>query len=160
MKEKVIVIGMAKSSLYLKTAGVRRNLELDVLRMIYFINTGENIKGFLLVYNEKIKNLVIKWLKKYHFDKIDRFTIFTFSDTPTEKLNEMMKEKQDNASFKNSIADFSKKYTEELLTNKIDNEFESRGFKKSNVSETTILNGINWDYYEVFELSGSISYIF
>ncbi|MDY0088777.1 MAG: hypothetical protein RBR78_00255 [Flavobacteriaceae bacterium] len=151
MKERIIAIGMAKSSLKLKTAGVRKNLELDVLRMIYFINNGENIHGFLLVYNDEIKNLVIKWLKKYDFDKIDRFTIFTFSDTPTEKLNEMMKEKQDNASFKNSKADFSKEYTEKLLTDKVDNEFESRGFKKSNVSETTILNGINWDFYEVFE---------
>lgn len=151
MKERIIAIGMAKSSLKLKTAGVRKNLELDVLRMIYFINKGENIHGFLLVYNDEIKNLVIKWLKKYHFNEVNKFTIFTFSDIPTEKLNEMMKEKEDNASFKNSKADFSKEYTEKLLINKINNEIESQGFKKCNILETTILNKINWDFYEVFE---------
>src|SRR5690554_2626410 len=119
MKDKIIVIGMAKSSLGMRTAGVRRNLELDVLRMIYFINTGENIQGFLLVYNDEIKNLVSKWLKKYHFNKISEFTVFTFSNAPKEILDKIIKEKQNNSSFKNSKADISKKYTEQLLTNKI-----------------------------------------
>ncbi|HUH25098.1 MAG TPA: hypothetical protein VLY87_00585 [Flavobacterium sp.] len=151
MKEKIIVIGMAKSSLEIRTAGVRRNLELDVLRMIYFINAGENIEGFLLVYNEEIKNLVSKWLKKYHFNKMSKFTVFTFSNAPKEKLDEIIKEKQNNSSFKNSKADISKKYTEELLTNKIDNEFETQKFKKVDELEMTLLAGINWDYFKIFE---------
>lgn len=151
MKEKVIAIGMAKSSLKMKTAGVRRNLELDVLRIIYFINTGENIQGFLLVYNQEIKNIVIKWLKKYHFDKVNKFTIFTFSDAPKETLDEMIKEKQNNSSFKNSKADISKKYTEKLLTSKIENEFDIKGFKKVDTLKPIILSGINWDYYEIYE---------
>lgn len=151
MKDRTIVIGMAKSSLKMKTAGVRRNLELDVLRIIYFINAGENIQGFLLVYNDEIKSLVEKWLKKYHFIEVSKFTIFTFSDVSKEKLDEIIKEKENNSSFKNSKADISKKCTEDLLINRIDKKFEAQGFKKVNKSGPIIYDGINWDYYEIFE---------
>jgi hypothetical protein len=156
MTQKVFVLGMAKSSLKLKTAGVRRNLELDVLRMIYCLNhlnsDGHIAKGYILVHNNEIKDTIEnKWFTKYDFNNINIIKILTFSELPPDTIQKMKNEKADNSSFKNSSANYSKKITEALLKTKIEEDYNKQDFSFTTKDINNFPSGINWDYYEILE---------
>lgn len=62
------ILGMAKSSLDLRGAKAR-NLELDVLRLVYAVHklraNGEDAHGYVLVLDRSAESRVKVWLKKY-----------------------------------------------------------------------------------------------
>lgn len=146
------ILGMAKSTLQFK-AGQRRNLELDVLRLIYFVNMFEKEKtkifGFMIVYNEEIKNLIInKWFKKYNFKNIN-FEVLTFENEKDfiDNKVEILIEKKNNSNFNNSNSDFSKEIVENILANKIKMKFGNDNLHDFQLSE---INGIQWDFKKIF----------
>ena len=155
MKESVYILGMAKSSLKLNTSGPRRNLELDVLRLIHFVNlfASKKVKVFavMLVHNDEIKDLICnKWFKKYDFNNTDYFKVFTFEKNEhfLNNKNAILIEKENNSSFNNSVAILSEKTIEEILKNEIENHF-----KISNLYEIeNQFSGIKWDYKELFKV--------
>lgn len=155
MKESVYILGMAKSSLKLNTSGPRRNLELDVLRLIHFVNlfASKKVKVFavMLVHNDEIKDLICnKWFKKYDFNNTDYFKVFTFEKNEhfLNNKNAILIEKENNSSFNNSVAILSEKTIEEILKNEIENHF-----KISNLYEIeNQFSGIKWDYKKLFKV--------
>lgn len=156
MSQQIFVLGMAKSSLNLKTAGVRRNLELDVLRMIYCLNhlnnNGHIAKGYLLVYNNEIKNTIeTKWFPKYDFNNLNIIKILTFSVLPSDVIQNIKKEKADNSSFKSSNANYSKETTEAFLKANIEEDYKKEDFRFITKEIDNFPSGINWDYYKIFE---------
>jgi len=160
MNSKIFVIGMAKSSLSLKNAGVSKNLELDVLRVIVCIQQlimqGKSAIGYLLVYDEKIKNRIEnKWLIKYGFKNRELIKILTFSGLPNEIIERIKSEKANNASFQNSVADISKKITEKILEEKILLDFPDKEYKLIIADKDAITMDINWDFKGIFEKKGS-----
>ena len=153
MKENFYLLGMAKSSLKFKTSGPRRNLELDVLRLIHFINLFQNseikVYGFMMVYNKEIKNLIIdKWLPKYNF-KNPNFEVLTFENEKKFLDNkfEIFNEKIQNSNFKNSNAEKSKDLIEEILKNKLELKFGIENLKDIIIND---FNGIEWDFQKKF----------
>ena len=143
---------MAKSTLQFK-AGQRRNLELDVLRLIYFVNMFEKEKtkifGFMIVYNEEIKNLIMSvWLQKYNFKNIN-FEVLTFENEKDfiDNKVEILIEKKNNSNFNNSNSDFSKEIVENILANKIKMKFGNDNLHDFQLSE---INGIQWDFKKIF----------
>lgn len=155
MTESVYVLGMTKSSLQFKTSGPRRNLELDVLRLIYFINLykGKGVKmfGVILIHNDEIKNLVNEWIIKYAFENKLCFEILKF-DNEIEYLSqkdEIYFEKLNNKTFNSSIAKKSKLATEKILERKIIERF---GFENLiEVEKDDKLNTINWDFIRLLK---------
>ena len=110
MKESVYILGMAKSSLKLNTSGPRRNLELDVLRLIHFVNlfASKKVKVFavMLVHNDEIKDLICnKWIKKYDFNNTDYFKVFTFEKNEhfLNNKNAILIEKENKEEIANSL---------------------------------------------------------
>lgn len=147
---------MAKSSLQLKTAGVRRNLELDVLRMIYCLNqlksVGQDAKGYILVFNDEIKDTIENlWLTKYNFNDRQSIEVLTFSELPKEIIKKIRKEKADNSSFKNSNANYSKEATELFLKKKIQADYNKKEYTPLTKDNDKFTIKINWDYYEILE---------
>jgi hypothetical protein len=160
MGQKIYVLGMAKSSLQLKTAGVRRNLELDVLRMIYCLKQlqigGQSAKGYILVFNADIKRTIEElWLTKYNFSDHQKLEVLTFSELPKEIIEKIKKEKADNSSFANSNANYSKDKTEEFLKAKIESDFNINEYKMLTKDNDNFVIKINWDYYEILEKKSS-----
>lgn len=161
MSNLIYVFGMAKSSLELGTAGVRKNLELDVLRILYFINQlseiGIKTKSFILVHDEKICTTIKeKWFLKYKFKHIDKIELLTFSHFDKEVLAKIAFEKKENKNFKNSKADFSGGITEKYLTSEIEKIYYNKKYNKVTTQhDNHIINGIKWDYFEIFEEKGS-----
>ena len=149
--EKKYIIGMAKSTLKLKS-GQSRNLELDVLRLIHFMNMFENkeieVYGFMLVHNDTIKNLIIKnWLPKYNFNN-PNFEVLTF-ENENEFIDNKLKiliDKSNNSNFSNSNAKFSEEIIENVLANKIEFKFGIGNLYDFHQSE---INGIKWDFQKV-----------
>lgn len=145
------VLGMAKSSLKLN-GGQRRNLELDVLRLIHFISTFENkeikIYGFMLVYNDAIKNLIInEWLPKYNFESLN-FEVLTFENETVflENKFRILSEKKDNSTFNNSNAKLSEQIVESILSNKIQAKF---GYYNLHDFQRSDIQRIKWDFQKV-----------
>ncbi|MCE2963348.1 MAG: hypothetical protein ACK5UE_06370 [Chitinophagales bacterium] len=67
VKREAVILGMAKSSVKLRGGSVR-NLELDILKIIFALNyKGCNKKktAFFIVHNEEVKNRILLWVKKY-----------------------------------------------------------------------------------------------
>lgn len=146
--EKKYIIGMAKSTLKLN-GGQRRNLELDVLRLIHFINMFENkeikIYGYMIVYNQAIKNLIVnKWLPKYNFKSLN-FEVLTFENEMAylENQTEIFNEKKNNSTFTDSNSRFSKEIVENILINKIEIKFGTDKLQNLEMSE---IKRINWDF--------------
>lgn len=159
MSNLIYVFGMAKSSLELGTAGVRKNLELDVLRIFYFINQlseiGIKTKSFILVHDEKICTTIkTKWFTKYNFKHIDEITLLTFSHFNKEILEKIASEKKGNRTFKNSKADFSGGITEKYLKSEIEKIFCNKKYNKVTTQHDSYINGIKWDYFEIFKEKG------
>lgn len=156
MRENLYVLGSAKSNLNLKSPGPTRNLELDVLRLIYFINhfADKEIKvfGVMLVYNEEIKKRILDvWLPKYSFNKFDYFKVITFENEPHFLINEkeILFEKQNNSNFNKSEANLSKEVTEQILTNELNSYFKIENLHKIDISD---FNGLRWDFYKLFRV--------
>lgn len=144
------VYGMAKSSISLRTAGPKRNLELDVLRIIYFLsihnNKKENSAGFLLVYDEHIKTLIQSWIEKYNYTK-DNIIILTFKDKISDLEKEIINnEKQNNKNHNDSIARLSQDITEKILVSEIE-----KRYVKFNDYEVENETKINWDFYKIYK---------
>lgn len=160
MSNLIYVFGMAKSSLELGTAGVRKNLELDVLRILYFINQlseiGIKTKSFILVHDEKICTTIKnKWFIKYKFKHIDKIELLTFSHFDKEILAKITSEKKENKNFKNSKADFSGGMTEKYLISEIEKIYDNKKYNKVTTQHDNHINGIKWDYFEIFDEKGS-----
>lgn len=156
MKEDLYVLGMVKSSMQFNTSGPRRNLELDVLRLIHFVNLFANkeVKVFavMLVYNEKIKNLICnRWFKKYCFENTDYFKVMTYENNEHYliKKTKILIEKKNNSTFNVSSAILSKKITEKILKNEIEKKFKAENLHK--IEETEIL-GVDWDFKKLFKV--------
>ena len=149
--DKAYVVGMAKSTLQLN-AGQRRNLELDVLRLIHFINMFQNkeikVYGFMLVYNEAIKNLITKkWLPKYNFESLN-FEVLTFENETDFLENKIgiLNEKNNNSTFSNSNAKLSKQIVENILANKIELKFGVNNLHSFQFSD---IQRIEWDFQKI-----------
>ncbi len=160
MSNLIYVFGMAKSSLKLETAGVRKNLELDVLRTMYFINQlsemGLKAKSFILVHNQNIcATINNKWFNKYNFKHIDKIEFLTFSHFDQEVLEKIASEKKANSAFKDSKAEFSGSITEAYLKNEIEKIYTDKKYNNVTSSHDKYINGINWDYFGIFEEKGS-----
>lgn len=148
---KIFVYGMAKSSIKLNTSGPRRNLELDVLRLLFYLEKhrlqNEEAYAYILVYDNEKENLIYKWLDKYGFIDEKRFKIKLFKNRITE-VNELeiKNEKENNKNFTNSTAQISQDITEKILKNIIDKDFE-----KYNLSNDQPKQSISWDYFKIFD---------
>lgn len=157
MNEDLYILGMAKSSLNITKAGTSRNLELDVLRLINFVNlfSDKEIKvyGVMMVYNKEIKDRILNvWLPKYSFTNFDYFKILTFESDEyfLEKKEEIVLEKKNNSTFLNSGAPMGEKIIEQILTNKLENCFKVENLHRI---EITDFNGIRWDFNKLFKVS-------
>lgn len=155
MKENVYILGMAKSSIKFNTSGPRRNLELDVLRLIHFVNlfAVKEVKVFavMLVHNEEIKNLICgKWFEKYHFENTDYFKVITYENNEHYLNNktEILIEKKNNSDFNNSSAILSEKITEEILRNEIEKDFK---IEKLHEIQDKFL-GVKWDFKRLYKV--------
>jgi len=155
MKEDLYILGMAKSSLDLKKPGSARNLELDVLRLIYFVNlfSDKEIKvyGVMLVHNKEIKDRILNvWLPKYSFTNFDFFRVLTFENDPyfLENKEEIKLEKLNNSTFINSSAPTSKKIIEQILTTELESYFK---IEKLHQIEITDFKRISWDFDKLYK---------
>lgn len=148
LNKKLFVYGMAKSSLLLKTSGPKRNLELDILRLIhiynYHKNRNEEVVCYILVFNNNIKNLIYRWLDKYDFTR-DNLKILLFENNIY--MQEIEEEKNRNSTFIDSSAKVSQKITEDILINTLDTIYKN--FSLNDKFETT---KINWDYFKVYNI--------
>ncbi len=140
---------MAKSSKTLKQGGISRSIELDVLRIIYciekFTQDKKQVKGFLLVCNDEMKNRVENnWLTKYKISKPDSIEVITFWDklTTSEKRT-IEKEKDGNSKFNSSSATKSAKITERILKEQIKLRYKNL----TELDKHTAPIDINWDFY-------------
>ena len=156
MNEDVYILGMAKSSLKFNTSGPRRNLELDVLRLIHFVNlyADQKIKvfAFMLVHNEDIRRLIFeKWFVKYKFTNIDYFNIITFENDVYFLNNkvDILIEKKNNSTFNNSVAVLSEKVVEKILNSEIEKYFYTNDFHEIELKEFC---GISWDFVKLFKV--------
>lgn len=155
MNDDVYILGMAKSSLKFSTSGPRRNLELDVLRLIHFVNLFANQKikvfAFILVHNEDISRLIFeKWFVKYKFTNTDYFKVITFENDVHFLNNEadILIEKKNNSTFNNSVALLSEKVVEKILHNEIEKYFNTNDFIEIDLKE---FSGISWDFDKLFK---------
>ena len=153
-KEKIYIIGMAKSSLSLK-GGCVRNLELDVLRILNCIEKAteqdKNIIGYMLVYDDAVKQRIEKWLPNYNFAYRDKLKIETFKGKfSKDKIEIIFAEKAENAKWANSVANKSKKLTEDLLKKIICDDMHNLGFEIDNEQIELPIN-IQWDFCGIFK---------
>jgi len=158
-------IGMTKSFLEISEAnsGTVRNLELDLLRLIYSINyykanrvDSEKVFGFILVHNKEIADRIIFWTKKYNFSDENCFKILLFDNLPSDIIESIRAEKNHNKTFVNSKSDFGKEITERELCKHID-EFINKlsvNYKRFEILEKTEFEiNINWDYYKAIDVN-------
>lgn len=145
---------MAKSSMTLNQGGISRSIELDFLRIIYciekFKQERKQVKGFLLVYNEEMKNRIVNnWFKKYKISNSDNIEVITFEDklTSSEKLI-IKKEKEGNSKFNNSSATKSAEITERILKEQIKLHYKNL---KELDKQTAPIN-IKWDFFGTGEI--------
>lgn len=150
------VLGMAKSSLDLKKPGSSRNLELDVLRLIHFINLFANkeikVFGVMMVHNKEIKNRIMNvWLPKYSFTNIDYFKVLTFENDALflEKKEDILLEKKYNSTFLKSNATKSKNIIEKILTSRLENLFKPENLNEIDISD---FKGISWDFDKLYKI--------
>jgi uncharacterized membrane-anchored protein len=146
---------MAKSSLKLK-GGSARNLELDVVRSLYFLNQlsdkGINAKAFILVYNDEIcRRIKNEWIPKYNFEHEDQVEILIFEHFNKATLSKIKDEKYRNSTFTDSKADTAMTITEEYLTKEIDARYPVEKYNNVKEKHKQYINGINWDYFKIFE---------
>jgi len=152
---KYHILGMTKSCLSIKKAGTSRNLELDLLRLIYSIEKfpNENILAFILVYNKEIADRIELWKKKYDFDKGEKLHILLFDDLPAETIIKIAEEKKSNSNFNNSNSNFGKVTIEEDLEKKVikylKNKFQYKSITKD---RKQFQIDIIWDFYEYIEI--------
>lgn len=156
MIEDLYILGMAKSSLKFSTSGPRRNLELDVLRLIHFVNLYAKQKNkvfaVMLVHNEDIKQLILKkWFVKYKFANTDYFKVITFEDDVhfLNNKTDILIEKKNNSTFNNSVAILSEKVVEKILHNEIEKYFDTNDFNEIDLKE---FSGISWDFEKLFKV--------
>ena len=149
----MIIIGMAKSSLDLNSAGPNRNLELDVLRVIYTLNklsSSFDVRGYILVFSDEIKNRIENvWFEKYDFKNKEKVKILTCEgNLSDEELKVIKNEKDDNSTFKNSSAKSRKEITENLLKKLIETEFPEDIYVTQDFDNelSSLLSKIQWDY--------------
>ena len=148
---------MAKSSLTLKQGGISRSVELDVLRIIYciekFSQEKKQAKGFLLVYNNEMKNRIEKiWLSKYKISNPTNIEIITFDDKLTASEKRIIKkEKEGNSKFNSSSASKSAEITERILKEQILLRYDNLTQLDNHNSPIDI----NWDFYGTGEQKGS-----
>ena len=157
MNEDLYILGMAKSSLDISKAGTSRNLELDVLRLINFVNlfSDKEIKvyGVMMVHNKEIEDRILNvWLPKYSFTNFDYFKILTFESDKCflEKKEVLVLEKKNNSAFLNSCAPMGKNIIEQILTTELENYFKVENLHRI---EITDFNGIRWDFNKLFKVS-------
>ena len=157
MNEDLYILGMAKSSLDISKAGTSRNLELDVLRLINFVNlfSDKEIKvyGVMMVHNKEIEDRILNvWLPKYSFTNFDYFKILTFESDKCflEKKEVLVLEKKNNSAFLNSCAPMGKNIIEQILTTELENYFKVENLHRI---EITDFNGIRWDFSKLFKVS-------
>jgi len=157
------IFGMAKSSLDTK-GGKGRNLELDVLRLIYAINYYEERKekaiGYLLVMEDKIKVTVIEWLRKYDFNnmsidgssKIDIHIFKPKDEEENQKINkhkDLSSKQESNRHDKSySIAKFCEEITEKYLGNIIEKLHDGSKNKYDDLNKDSFPGSVRWDYYD------------
>jgi hypothetical protein len=155
------IFGMAKSSFNLKGAK-RQKLELDVLRLIYVINSFKRKKdktaiGYVVVYNDEIRETIYSWLKKYNADNLN-IEIFAFEASKKEETDLISLEKQSNkigitkSSKKDSFGNLSMDITETYLADKIHKKYP-KAIKVEEIDFFELLGKfpytIKWDYYGV-----------
>lgn len=147
--KKTYILGMAKSSMTLKQGGISRSIELDVLRIIYciekFNQEKKQAKGFLLVYNDEMKNRIENnWLTKYKTSNPDNIEIITFEHKLTTNEERIIKkEKVGNSKFNSSSATKSAEITERILKEQIKLRYKNL----TELDKHTAPIDINWDFY-------------
>ncbi|KAB1064768.1 hypothetical protein [Salibacter halophilus] len=147
------ILGMAKSCIDLKGAKAQK-VELDLLRILYAIEKlDEKTYGCLIVYDDKIKERVHTWIKKYQFDKNNHFEVITLSKKSDKDKLALQDEKKLNSSAnlrhaieaipkENASGKIGEKLFEEALEKYIKEEFKIGEINKSNPPF-----GIKWDFY-------------
>ncbi|MEL6133200.1 MAG: hypothetical protein AAFR59_07510 [Bacteroidota bacterium] len=143
----VLGLGMTKSNLDLK--GVKPiKLELDFLRMVYFIERYEEIQcGYLVVTTEQIRTRVNGWKQKYDID--DAIIQIHCVSLTTQEIQDLQQEKKANNRVMRqkvgspntaSLATQGKNLMESKLQEIIEDKEQTRA------CESFLLKGIHWDY--------------
>jgi len=155
---KYHILGMAKSCLSIEKAGTSRNLELDILRLIYSIDKSQsdNVLAFILIYNKTIADRIDLWKNKYAFEKSDKLHVLCFDDLSPSTIIQIAEEKKANSNFSNSNSDFGKKTIEDELEKKV-NKYLKDNFQYKSLSKDkkNFPVGINWDFYELIEIEST-----
>ncbi len=151
---KEYILGMAKSNLYTSKAGSKSSLELDFLRLVYFLKTHDNVsKCYLQVLEKDMLKLINEWKLKYNTDGIDDKLVINYC---VEKLHEIKDEKILSEIFNNKIAKSGvaierEKYVQDELIRRI------TGNKTKILTKEEIpahLDKIKWD--AIYEIDNTI----
>lgn len=160
---RTYVFGMAKSSFDLSGAK-RQKLELDVLRIIYAVQfykyKKDNAIGYVLVYNDTVKNTVVEWINKKYNSSTDVIKVLSFSNCNNNVRSKIEKEKLNNklgisnTIKKDSSGQYSMKITEDYLREEIirDNNLVKEIKEKDFFSlKKEFPKNIKWDFYGIIE---------
>lgn len=148
------ILGMAKSNLYESKAGSKRSLELDFLRLVYFLKTQDNVSiCYLQVLEKDMLKLINEWKLKYDTTVINDKLIINYC---VEKLDDIKDVKirseiSNNKLGKAGEATEREKYVQDELIKRI-TENKSKVLTKEEIP--THLKKIKWD--AIYEIDNTI----